>query len=103
MTGGTSAGPSGLRSIVVLGMDPDDPRIGKFFVFAMAGKTEGIIMICFSQLGSTGPSMRIMAIEAENPCVKMPALLKVEPLLMMGFRMGLGISPDSRLKLVIVG
>jgi len=103
MAGRTPANSSGLRSIVVLGMDPDGPRIGKFFVFAMAGKTEGIIMIRFSQLGSTGPSMWIMTIEAENPCVKMPAPLKVEPLLMMGFRMGLGISPDSRLKLVIVG
>jgi hypothetical protein len=103
MAGRTSASPPGLWSIVVLGMDPDGPRIGKFFVFAMAGKTEGIIMICFSQLGSTGPSMWIMTIKAEDPRIKMTALLKVEPLLMMGFRMGLGISPDSRLKLVIVG
>jgi hypothetical protein len=84
-------------------MDPDGPRIGKFFVFAMAGETEGIIMICFSQLGSTRPSMGVMTIKAENPRIKMPTLLEVEPLLMMGFRMGLGISPDSGLKLVIVG
>src|SRR3972149_4080730 len=33
----------------------------------------------------------------------MATLLKVEPLLVMGFRMGLGVSPDSGLKLVIVG
>jgi hypothetical protein len=87
----------------MFGMDPDGPRISKFFVFAMAGKTEGIIMICFSQLGSTWPSMWIMTIKAEDPRIKMTALLKVEPLLVMGFRMGLGVSPDSRLKLVIVG
>jgi hypothetical protein len=47
--------------------------------------------------------MGIVAIEAEDPCVEMLALLKVKPLLMMGFRMGLGISPDSGLKLIVVG
>jgi hypothetical protein len=103
MAGGASAGSSGLWSIVVLGMDPDGPRIGKLFVFAMAGEAESIIIVCFDQLGSTGSSMGIMAIKAEDPRIKMATLLKVEPLLMMGFRMGFRISPDSRLKLVIVG
>jgi hypothetical protein len=103
MAGGAAAGSPGFRRIVVLGMDPDGPSIGKLFVFAMAGKTEVVIMIGFGQLGSTGPSMWIMTIKAEDPCIEMTALLKVEPLLVMGFRMGLRISPDSRLKLVIVG
>jgi hypothetical protein len=47
--------------------------------------------------------MWIVTIKADDPRIKMTALLKVEPLLVMGFRMGLGVSPDSRLKLVIVG
>jgi hypothetical protein len=103
MAGRASTGSPGLRRIVVLGMDPDDPGIGKPFVFPMTGKAEGIVVIGFGQLGSTGPSMGVVTIEAENLCIEMPTLLKVQPLLMMGFRMGLRISPDSRLKLVIVG
>ncbi len=87
----------------MLGMNPDGPRISKLFVFAMARETEVVVVICFDQLGSTGPSMWIMTIEAEDPRIEMTTLLKVEPLLMMGFRMGLRISPDPRLKLVIVG
>jgi hypothetical protein len=84
-------------------MDPDGPRVGKPFVFAVAGETESIIMVCFDQLGPAGAPMWIMTIGTEDPCNKVAALLKVEPLLMMGFRMSLWISPDSRLKLVIVG
>jgi len=103
MTGGTSAGSSGLRSIVMLGVDPDRPRTAELFVFAMAGEAKVIVVIGFDQLGSTGSTMGIVTIKAENPGIKMAALLKVEPLLVMGFRMGLRISPDSRLKLVIVG
>jgi hypothetical protein len=103
MAGGTSARPSGLWSIVVLGMDPDGPGIGKPFVFAMAGEAEVVVVVGFDQLGSTGPSMGIMTIKAEDPRIEMTTLLKVEPLLMMGFGMGLGISPDARLKLVIAG
>jgi hypothetical protein len=103
MTGAASAGSPGLRSIVVLGMDPDGPSIGKLLVFAVAGEAKVVIVIGLRQLGSTGPSMGIMTIKTEDPCVKMTALLKVEPLLMMGFRMGLRISPDSGFKLVIVG
>ncbi len=72
----------------MLGMDPDGPSIGKLFVFPMAGKTEIVIMIGFGQLGSTGPSMGIVTIETENPRIEMATLLKVEPLLVMGFRMG---------------
>ena len=103
MAGGASAGSPGLWSIVVLGMDPDGPSIGKLFVFAMAGEAEIVVVICFGQLGSTGPSMGNMTIKAEDPGIEMSTLLKVEPLLMMRFRMGLRISPDSRLKLVRVG
>ena len=103
MTGGASAGSPGLRGIVVLGMDPDGPRVGKLLIFAMTGEAKVVIVIGLGQLGSTGPSMGIMTIEAEDACIEMTALLKVEPLLVMGFRMGLGISPDSGLKLVIVG
>jgi len=87
----------------VLGMDPDGPRIGKLFIFAVTGEAEVVVVICFGQLRSTGPSMGIVTIKAEDPGIEMTALLKIEPLLMMGFRMGLWISPDSRLKLVIVG
>ena len=103
MAKGTSAGSSSLRSIVVLGMDPDGPRISKLFVFAMTGEAEVVVVICFDQLGSTGPSMWIMTIKAQDAGIEVTTLLEVEPLLMMGFGMGLGISPDSRLKLVIVG
>src|SRR4030043_143067 len=103
MAGGATAGSPGFRRIVVLGMDPDGPGSGKLFVFAVAGEAEIIVMIGFGQLGSTGPSMGDMTIKAEDPRIEMTTLLKVEPLLMMGFRMGLRISPDSRLKLVIVG
>jgi hypothetical protein len=84
-------------------MDPDGPRVGKLFIFAMTGEAKVVIVVGLGQLGSTGPSMGIMTIEAEDACIEMTALLKVEPLLVMGFRMGLRISPDSGLKLVIVG
>jgi len=47
--------------------------------------------------------MRIMAVKAEDSSIEVTTFLKVEPLLVMGFRMGLRISPDSRLKLIIVG
>ncbi len=103
MTGRASAGSPGLGGIVVFGMDTDGPRVRKLFIFAMAGEAECVIVICLDQLGPTGPSMGVMTIEAENPRVEMATFLKVEPLLVMGFRMGLRISPDSRLKLVIVG
>lgn len=103
MTGGASAGSPGLRGIVVLRMDPDGPRIGKLFVFAMAGETKVVVVIGFGQLGLTGPSMRIVTIKAQDPRIEMTAFLKVKPLLVMGFRMGLRISPASRLKSVIIG
>jgi len=86
----------------VLGMDPDGPRIGKFFVFAMAGEAESIVMVGFDELGSTRSSVGIVTVKTENPGVIVGALLKVKPLLMMGFGMGLWIPPDSRLELVIV-
>jgi hypothetical protein len=84
-------------------MDPDGPGVGKLVVFAMAGEAEVIVVICLGQLGSTGPSMWIMAIKAQDPGIEVTTLLEIEPLLMMGFGMGLRISPDSRLKLVIAG
>ena len=85
MARGASAGSLGLRRIVVLRMDPDGPGIGKLFIFAMTGKAEIIVVICLGQLGSTGPSMGIMAIKAKDPGIKMATLLEVDPLLMMGF------------------
>jgi hypothetical protein len=103
MARGTSAGSSGLRGIVVLGMDPDGPGIGKLLILAVAGETEGIIIVCLDQLGPAGSPMGVVAIKAENACIEMATLLKVEPLLMMGFRMGSRVSPDPRFKLVIVG
>ena len=103
MTGGASAGSPGLRGIVVFRMDPNGPRIRKFLVFAMAREAEVVIVIGLGQLGWTGPSMRIVTVKAQDPGIEMTALLKVEPLLVMGFRMGLWISPASGLKLVIIG
>ena len=64
MTGGASAGSPGLRSIVVLGMDPDGPRVGKLFVFAVTGEAKVVIVIGFGQLGPTGASMGNVAIKA---------------------------------------
>jgi hypothetical protein len=98
-----SARSFGLRGIVVLCMDPDSPSIGKFLVFPVAGKAEGIIIVCFDQLRATGPPVGIVTIKAENACKKMSALLKVKPLLMIRFGMGFWISPDSWFKLIIVG
>jgi len=103
MTGGASAGSPGLWGIVELGMDPNGPRIGKLIVFAMARKAEVVIVIGLGQLGRTGPSMGIVTVKAQDPGIEMTALLKVEPLLVVGFRMGLGISPASGFKLVIIG
>ncbi len=103
MTGGAATGSRGFRRIIVLGMDPDGIGAGKPLVFAMAGEAEVVVVIGFGQLRSTGPSMGIMTIKAEDPRIEMTTFLEVEPLLMMGFRMGLRISPDSRLKLIIDG
>jgi len=47
MTRRTLAGSPRFWSIVVLGMDPDGPAIGKLFIFAMARKAEVVIVICF--------------------------------------------------------
>jgi hypothetical protein len=84
-------------------MDPDGPRIGKLIVFAMARETEGVVIIGLGQLGRTGPSVRIVTVKASDPGIEMTALLEVEPLLVIGSRMGLGISPASGFKLVIIG
>ena len=69
----------------MLGMDSDGLGIGKLVVLAMAGEAEGVVVVGLGQLRSAGSSMRIVAIEAENPSVEMNAPLKVEPLLVMGF------------------
>ena len=87
----------------MLGMDPDSPSIGKLLVFAMAGKAEGVIVIGLGKLRSAGSAVRIMTIEAEDPRIEMATPLEVHPLLVMGFRMSLRVSPDSRLELEIVG
>ena len=50
MAGGASAGSLGLWSIIVLGMNPDGPGIGKLFIFAMAGETEVVVVIGSGQL-----------------------------------------------------
>ena len=85
MTGGTSAGSSGFWGIVVLGMNSDGPWVCKSLVFAVARETERIVMVGFDELGSTRPPMGIVTIKTVNPGIKMAALLKVEPLLMLGF------------------
>jgi hypothetical protein len=89
--------------MVMLGVDPDHRRTAELFVFAVTGEAKVIVVIGFDQLGSAGSTMGIVTIKAENPGIEMAALLKVEPLLVMGFGMGLRISPDSRLELVIAG
>jgi len=103
MAGGASAGSPRFWRIVVFGVDPDGPSIGKLFIFSVAGETEVVVVIGFGQLGSTGPSMGIVTIETENPRIEMATPLKVEPLLVMGFRMGSWVSLDPRFKLVIAG
>ena len=72
-------------------------------MFTVAGETEGVIIVGFDKLRLTWPSMGIVTIKTENPCIKVAALLKIEPLLMLRFGMGLRISPSSRFKLVIAG
>ncbi len=69
----------------MLSMDLDGPGVGKPLVFAVTRKAEVVIVICLSQLGSTGTPMGIMAVKAEDPGIEMATLLKIEPLLMMGF------------------
>lgn len=103
MAGGTSARSSCFRGVVVLGVNPDGPRAGKLLRFTVARETESIVMVRFDELGSAGSSMGIVAVKAVNTGVKMAALLKVEPLLMLGFRVGSRVSPGSGFELVIVG
>ncbi len=87
----------------MLGMDTDGPGVRKPSIFAVAGETERIIIVCLDQLGPAGSSMWIVAIEAEYPRIEMAALLKIEPLLMLGFGMGLRITPDAGFELIIIG
>lgn len=103
MTGGASAGSSGFWSVVVLGMNSDGPWVCESLVFAVARKTERIVIVSFDELGSARSSVRIVTIKTVNPGVKMAALLKVEPLLVLRFGMGSRISPGPGLKLVIAG
>lgn len=87
----------------MFGMDSDGPWTGKFLRFTMAGKTERIVVIGFDELGPAWPPMGVVTIKAENSRSKMTALFEIEPLLMLGFGMGLLISPISGFELVIVG
>jgi hypothetical protein len=87
----------------MFGVDPDGPSIGKLLILSVTGEAEVVVVISFGQLGPAGPSMGIVAIKAEDLGIEMTALLKVKPLLVVGLRMGLWISPESGLKLVIVG
>ncbi len=87
----------------MLGMDTDGPGSGKLLIFPVAGEAERIIIVCFDELGPARSSMRVVTIEAKNPSIEMAALLKVEPLLVLRFGMGLWISPYAGLKLVIIG
>jgi len=64
MTGGAPAGSPGLRGIVVLGMDPNGPRTGELFVFAMARKAEVVVVIGLGQLRWAGSSMRVVTVKA---------------------------------------
>ena len=87
----------------MLGMNSDGPWVCKSLVFAVARETERIVMVSFDELGSARSSMRIVTIKTKNPGIKMAALLKIQPLLVLGFGMGLRVSPGSRFKLVIIG
>ena len=87
----------------MLGMNSDGPWVCEFLVFAVARETERIVMVGLDKLGSARPTMGIVTIKTVNPGIEMAALLKIEPLLMLGFGMGLRISPGSRFKLVIIG
>jgi hypothetical protein len=84
-------------------MDPNGPGIAKLLVLSVTRETEVVVMISFGQLGSAGPPMGVVTIKTENLGIEMAALLEVKPLLVVGLGMGLRISPQSRLKLVIVG
>jgi len=87
----------------VFGMNSDGPWVCKSLVFVVARETESIVMVSLDELGSTGSSMGIVTIKTVNPGIKVAALLKVEPLLMLGFGMRLRVPPGSRFKLVIAG
>jgi hypothetical protein len=84
-------------------MDPDGPWVCEFLVFAVARKTERIVIVRFDELGSARSPVRIVTIKTVNPCKKVATLLKIEPLLMLGFGMRSRISPGSRFKLIISG
>ncbi len=103
MTERASAGSPGLWGIVVLGMDPNGPRIGELVVFAMTREAKVVVVIGPGQLRSAGSSMRIVTVKTQDPGIEMAAFLKVEPLLVVGFRMGLRLSPASGFKLIIIG
>ena len=87
----------------MLGMNSDGPRVCESLVFAVARKAERIVIVSFDELGSARSSVRIVTIKTVNPGVKMAALLKVEPLLVLRFGMRSRISPGSRFKLIITG
>ena len=69
----------------------------------MAGEAEVIVKIRIDHLESTWPSMGIMTIKTVNLGLKVYALLKVKPRLVMILGMRLGISPCPGFKFIIVG
>jgi hypothetical protein len=83
-------------------MVTDGLRIGKLLILSMAGETEGVIEIRFDHLELARPTVRVMTVEARDLGLEVCALLVVDPLLVMGFRMGFRISPQPRFKLEVV-
>src|SRR4030042_4679419 len=66
-------GSSCFWGIIVFRMDADGLRIGKLFVFSMAGETKGIIKIKFDHLELARPSMGIVAAETGDLGLKVVA------------------------------
>jgi hypothetical protein len=90
VAGRTPAGAGRLGSIVMLRMHADGPGVRKPFVLAMARETEVVIVVGPGQLGPAGSSVGVVAVETENFGIEVSALLKIEPLLVVGLGMRLG-------------
>jgi hypothetical protein len=84
-------------------MHTDGFGMCKFLILSMAGEAEIIVKIGFDHLESTWPTMGIVTVKTIHLGLKVYALLKVKPLLVMRFRMYLGISPCPGFKFIIVG
>ena len=81
----------------------DGFRMCKFLILSMAGEAEIIVKIGFDHLESTWPSVGIVTVKTVHLGLKVYALLKVKPRLVMRLGMRLGISPCPRFKFIIVG